>query len=49
MHIQTKRIDFEISRSSLYFRVTAFGWTFGTFQDFSGQGLSATNWVKNRG
>lgn len=46
MFIKTKRFEFEISRRDLYLRVAAFGWTFATFRDFSGQGLNATDWKR---
>ncbi|MBB5576694.1 MULTISPECIES: hypothetical protein [Rhizobium] len=46
MFIKTKRFEFEISRHDLYLRVAAFGWTFATFRDFSGQGLSTTDWTR---
>ncbi|MCS3739320.1 hypothetical protein [Rhizobium sp. BK661] len=47
MHINTKRFELEIHRDSIWVRVSLFGRTFQTFRDFSGQGLSATNWIKD--
>lgn len=47
MHFNTKRLELELHRDSLWFRLSFFGRTFQTFRDFSGQGLSATNWIKD--
>lgn len=46
MHINTRRFEIEVSRNSLYLRMTALGRTFATFRDWTGQGLSATDWTK---
>jgi len=46
MHINTKRFELEIHRDSIWLRVSLFGRTFQTFRDFSGNGLSTTNWIK---
>lgn len=43
MHIKTKRFEFEISRTDLYLRASAFRRTFAAFWDWSGQGLSAVD------
>jgi len=47
MHINTKRFELEIHRDSIWLRVSLFGRTFQTFRDFSGNGLSTTNWIKD--
>jgi len=46
MHFNSKRLELELHRDSLWLRLSIFGRTFQTFWDFSGQGLSATNWLK---
>lgn len=46
MFFNSHRFEIEINRDSLYLRITAFGWTFATFRDFAGRGLSATDWTK---
>lgn len=45
MHIATKRFELEIHRDSLYLRASAFGKMCATFLDWSGSGLSATDWM----
>ncbi|NEJ96247.1 MULTISPECIES: hypothetical protein [Rhizobium] len=47
MHINSKRIEIELYRDSLWLRLSFFGWTFQTFRDFSGRGTSATDWIKH--
>lgn len=47
MHLITKRFEIELYRDSLWLRLSFFGRTFQTFRDFSGNGMSATNWLKN--
>ena len=46
MHFNTKRLEIELHRDSLWLRASFFGRTFQTFRDFSGAGLSATDWIK---
>lgn len=47
MNFNTKRFEIELHRDSLWLRVSAFGRTFQTFRDFSGNGLSATDWLND--
>jgi hypothetical protein len=47
MHLNTKRLEIELHRDSLWFRLSFFGRTFQTFRDFSGQGLNAMELLKD--
>lgn len=46
MHFNTRRLEIELHRDGLWVRLSFFGRTFQTFRDFSGQGLSATDWIQ---
>jgi hypothetical protein len=46
MHFNSKRIEIELHRDSLWLRLTFFGRSFQTFKDFSGKGMSVTEWIK---
>jgi hypothetical protein len=46
MHFNSKRVELELHRDSLWLRLSFFGRTFQTFRDFAGRGLSTTNWIK---
>ncbi|MGY5806374.1 hypothetical protein ACXHXG_01580 [Rhizobium sp. LEGMi198b] len=43
-HFRTKRVEFEIASYGIYLSLAAFRRTFVAFRDFSGQGLSTTDW-----
>ena len=47
MHFNTKRVELELHRDSLWLRLSFFGRTFETFRDFAGRGLSVTNLLKD--
>ncbi|WP_181170953.1 MULTISPECIES: hypothetical protein [unclassified Mesorhizobium] len=45
MHINTKRLELELSRYSLFVGIMMRKGRWETFRDWSGQGLSSTSWT----